>query len=418
MLKDVVKSFIAVLGTKGIISVLGFLKIVVLARELGTDGQGQFALAVTIYTTIFQVLCMGLYSAQNYYLAKDRNKLSVIWGNSIGVSVLSGILCFAVFVIIRLSGRGEYGIAHLVCMCVLIVPFYLYYYLQQQILLMIDKVQFMNFLDIIMAVIPLMVYVFLASKNALSVDAALIIVIFTNLLVDVIGCIAFIKMKTKIIVSLSFYVKCLKLGVKAFIAVFLGFLVLRIGMYMASYWLSDTEVGKYSVAVNLADVVELFYASLVLVLTPRVACVEDYNKRYAVMLKIIMEISIASLLIALAGEFVCGWFIPIIFGQQYYDSVSVFRILLIGITFWGMAEIFQLWFWTRKDYREAIISYSAATIVNLAFNLLLVRQWGIIGIAVASLLSCIIVFCILGYYFCRDKISKDVNLYEDEKLRS
>ena len=409
-MKNVVKSFIAVLGTKGVILVLGFLKVVVLARELGTDGQGQYALAVTIYTTIFQVLCMGLYSAQNYYLAKDRNKLPVIWGNSIGVSTLSGILCFAVFIMIRLSGRGEYGIAHLVSICLLIVPFYLYYYLQQQILLIIDRVRLMNFLDIITAVVPLMVYVFLASKNALSVDVALITVILTNLLVDVIGCIAFIKMKTKITISFSFYMKCLKLGVKAFIAVFLSFLGLKVGMYMASYWLSDTEVGKYSVAVNLADVVELFYATLVLVLTPKVACVEDYSRRYAVMVKIIIGVCIASVFIALTGELVCGWFIPVLFGQQYYESIRVFRILLIGITFWGVAEVFQLWFWARKDYREAIISYGAGTVMNLTLIYFLIRQWGIIGIAIASLLSYIIVFCILGYFFCKDKISNGYSL--------
>ena len=219
MIKNSIRSFVTVLSTRGLILIVGFLKSVVLAKGLGVDGQGQYAIAVTIYTTFFQIFCMGLHSAQNYYLARDRRKLSVIWGNTIGISTICGAMCILCSVIMMFFDRGTSSLVKIIYTSILIVPVYLYFYLQQQILFILDQVQKMNRLEIIVTLLPLFIYIFLGEVNLLSVKLVIIVTIFVYFLADIIGCMTLVKMHTRISFSVSFYLKCLKTSCNQFFCV-------------------------------------------------------------------------------------------------------------------------------------------------------------------------------------------------------
>lgn len=403
MFKEIVKSVVAVFGTKCGVLVIGFLNSVILARGLGAEGQGQYAVAVTIYTTIFQICCMGIHSAQNYYLSKDRNKLSVIWGNSVGICLLSGVLCVVASIVAKLFDLRKNIDSEFFFIIIFIVPFYLYYYLQQQILLVIDKIRLMNVLDIIISIVPFLIYIFLELKHQLTVKVVLVTLIVAYIVADFIGCIHFIRMNVKMEISIPFYVKCLRMGVQAFIACFLSFLVLRIDLYMISCYLGDIETGKYSIASNLVDILNTFCSTIVMVVTSKVAGIEDTHKRYIIVFKILIVELIVVSAIAFIGELVCGGLIPLLFGKQYIDSVVIFRILLIGMLFLGVSGIYSFWFWTKKSYKESIIAYGIALFVDLMLNYFMIKKFGIMGVAIASMISYIVTFCILGYLFHIDK---------------
>ena len=366
MIKDVIKSIATVFSTKCVILVIGFLNSVILARGLGTEGQGQYAVAVTTYTTIFQICCMGIHSAQNYYLSKDRNKLPLILGNSVGISLLCGGLCLIVLMAVNIFIQRKSIAFQIFLVCVLI---------------------------------PFMSYAFLGLTNRLSIKSVLMTLIFSYITADLIGGISFIRMNVKLEISVSFYLECLKMGVQAFTVGFLSFLVLRVDLYMISFYLGDMATGKYSIASNLVDIVNTFCATIVMVMTPKVACIEDYRKRYAIVAKILIGEGVVVSAIGFIGEIFCGWLIPLLFGKQYIDSINIFRILLIGMLFLGVSGVFCFWFWTKKSYKESIVAYGIAVISNLILNFLMIRRFGLMGVAIASMISYIIIFCILGFLF-------------------
>lgn len=401
MLKDIIKQILAVLSTRGVVLVIGFVNSLILARGLGTEGQGQYAIAVTIYTTLFQVFCMGLYSSHTYYLSKDRKNLPYVWGNSIGISVLCGILSLIAAVVVGLCTRWIHYSVALLYLCLLIVPFYLYYYLQQQIFLVINRVWFMNVLEIFVIFVPFISYLFLYYTHKLSVEAVLLTLLFSYLLAGVIGCIKLIWMKTRIGFSFSFYKRCLPMGIKVFVVNLLSFLILKFDLYMVSYFLGDSEAGKYSVAVSLVEIINTFCATITLIVSPKMAAVEDRGKRHGFVFKVMIGAGAAIIIGVCIGEAICGWLIPILYGKQYIDVVGIFRILLLGTLFWALASFYNMWFWTEARYKELIITYSIAIAINLVLNFLVIKRWGLTGVAIASSISYFVVFFVLGYYFAK-----------------
>jgi len=147
-----------ILSTKGLVIIIGFLNSIIIARCLGVEGQGQYALAITIYSVGFQFVNMGLHSAHTYYLAKDKDKLSVVFGNSIGITCVSFVLCMIINYIFEL-GKFEVGLSYeAMCISFYLIPCYLYYYLQYQTLLVMDKILVLSVLDIIIVVINMLFF--------------------------------------------------------------------------------------------------------------------------------------------------------------------------------------------------------------------------------------------------------------------
>ena len=72
--------------TRIILILLSLLTGVIIARTLGPEGRGVYAMAVLLGTMGVQLTNLGLHSSNTFYVARDSNLLSKLLGNSLLVS--------------------------------------------------------------------------------------------------------------------------------------------------------------------------------------------------------------------------------------------------------------------------------------------------------------------------------------------
>ena len=392
-----------VLFTKGIVIIIGFLNSIIIARCLGVQGQGQYALAITIYSVGFQFINMGLHSAHTYYLAKDPNKISVVFGNSIAITCVSIALCMIINFLFAL-GKFEVGLPYeVMCISFYLIPCYLYYYLQYQTLLVMDKILVLSVLDIIIVLFPFIGNFLLYIAGVKSILAVLGFLLCSYLIVDIFGFIYVLGLCVKPRVSLKFYIKCIRLGVVASIACFLGYLVMRADIFMIQAMLGGEDTGIYSLAANLVEIVNTFAATCTMVMFPKVAAIQDKKLRYKFTCKIFKIICLCMMFIIILGESISGYLIPLVYGMDYASAVEIFRILLIGIIFWGLAGIPISYYTAEKKYGINLVSYTVAFFINIVLNYFWISKYGVAGAAFSSVVSYHFVLILTLIYFVLKK---------------
>ena len=146
---DFIHKVLGTFITRILLMALGMVTSIIVARILGPEGRGLYAVAFAIGTIGVQFGNLGLHSSNTYYVAKDRKLLPQLVGNTLVVSFVFGGL------IIALSGiifslwpnlAPIHGI--LLMMAILWIPFGLAYMLLQNILLGIMEIKTFNIIEL------------------------------------------------------------------------------------------------------------------------------------------------------------------------------------------------------------------------------------------------------------------------------
>ena len=77
------------MSTRISLVIVGFVTSVIIARTLGPEGRGMFAMAVTLGAIGVQFTNLGLHGSNTYYASRDTQLLSPLLGNSL-TKVCSG----------------------------------------------------------------------------------------------------------------------------------------------------------------------------------------------------------------------------------------------------------------------------------------------------------------------------------------
>ena len=93
---EFVRSAATTFATRIVLVGLGLATTVVVARSLGPEGRGLYAVALTIATLGVQLGNLGLHASNTYFVAKDRSLLSGLIGNTLVVTLGLGGLGAAV----------------------------------------------------------------------------------------------------------------------------------------------------------------------------------------------------------------------------------------------------------------------------------------------------------------------------------
>jgi O-antigen/teichoic acid export membrane protein len=91
-------------------------------------------------------------------------------------------------------------------------------------------------------------------------------------------------------------------------------------------------------------------------------------------------------------------------GQKYWGGIPIIPIVLLGYLFNGMYVVFSAGIYIKEKSIYAPIVAGAGAVVNVAANFLLIPTLNIIGAALATLLSYVVMA--LGYYLVTQKYYK------------
>ena len=367
---------------------VGIFNGILLARLLGPAGKGEYYLLILVPSTAMVLVQFGLPQAVSFYAARGRT---------------AGIMIRALVLTVVLSAVALVTIA-------LLLPL-----LQEAILHGIALDQFL----VALIAIPIAVSATLTAaivmgrqavrwyagiNMALPIVTALLLVVLGGLGPSVMGAIA-VYLIACLIQAIGFaigarrvsaanvgaesvsYRELVRYGLRVYPASLTGFFIYRVDVYLIAFLLvaPAAQLGYYSMAVGLAEMVFFFPNAVSTLFFPHVAGAprEDSDRQVTMVSRVTLLVTGAVALALIPAAAVMIWVVLPDFGP----ALPALIVLLPGVVALSLAKVVGAFVvGIGKPEIDSYVSVGAL-IVNIIANLILIPRLGIVGASAASLIS-------------------------------
>jgi len=380
--------------TRILIICLGLITSVIVARVLGPEGRGLYALAVIITAMGIQFGNLGLHASNTYYVAKDHDLLPPLLANTLVVSFLLGGLGSGLAWIVFLLWPKLAPInGSLLALSLAWIPFGLAYLLLQNLLLGIHQVRAYNKIQLISNILGVVVIGLIIVVGLVSVET-LFCAGFVAALISFCWALARIRSHLSRVPHPSFSVfqENIRYGIKAYLAALFAFLVVRVDLLMVKYMLNAEQAGYYSVAVSLGDMLYILPTVVGSLLFPKLSELTSDTEKWRLAKQTTLVLGAVMLPVTAVVIFVAKPIVRIMFGNPFLPAVSSFIVLSVGMLFYGVNNMVSNYLASIGFPWFSVHVWIIATGLNIALTLFLISNCGIIGAAISSLICYATVF--------------------------
>ncbi|MDZ7330970.1 MAG: oligosaccharide flippase family protein [candidate division KSB1 bacterium] len=368
---------------------------VMIARALGPEGKGAWAIILMIIDYLALLSNLGLDAASVYYLGQGNHSRGQILSVIIYATIGLGLIALFIFTpIIWLWGdaifaKGEFD-AGLSIGAVLIVPLVLGLRLISsyfQGCLKIVKYNLLILIQLFFQIISLYLCLVILKWQIwgifISYVASLLIAIGMGvifLFVEGIG----IEFHN----SLALAKKMLHYGFKGYIGNLIQFVNYKVDLFLVNLLLGLSATGIYSIAVNLASLCWFVSYAMATSLFPRASAsgkssAELINRSASICL---LLTGVSAGMLAL----ICKPAIRLLYGEQFLLAAKAIYVLLPGVVIFVYTRILATYFsGNGRPLINSAISL-ASLAVSIPLNLILIPRLGLPGAALAITLAYIV----------------------------
>jgi len=388
MRKLIKNPYIFSILSKVIITVLGFLFTVLQSRYLGAAIKGEVAYIASVTSVTAIIFGSGIHQAYPYYKAKTQENLRPIF---LRIALLFLFTYTVISVVISLCFvKDERWIAIL-----LITPLMVYNRIVTY-LTMVETPNRKHATEMLVNVIELVVIVLLYLFFPASFFIGVILVLIKDLLLTITYSWHWRKeFLLPCHVTRRQIVELMRFGFLPMLALLMTTLNYRVDIIMLGGFVSNAEIGIYSVGVMLAERVWMIPDAMKDVMVSNLAKGKGVDEVSFVIRVCNTVCLVIVMIIILLGE----PFINLVFGEEFRGAYQITVLILIGV-------FFMIYYKMIASYNIVIgkqffnfLFLGISVICNIGVNWLLIPQYGNQGAALASLLSygiCALLF--LGYF--------------------
>lgn len=360
---------------------------IILARALGPDGRGVYAVAVLIPAIISLLVQLGIGPANVYYLSKGLIDRGELFAHSMSLAALLGIVFFGiVYAFIAGThattflgiGKDYVLVAGLALPFVILTVFLMGLLQGAQRFVQFNIVLLFQYaLPAVTLVIAVLVFkpatiVAVWAWTASTALTALIAIYLCRPLPS-----APFQLRLSTLRSL------LRFGIISYLGTVTSFVNYRFDVFIVNLFSGARQVGLYSVGTGLAEIVWYISNAASIVLAPRVAAIEgeaadrttEAVGRVVAFLTLVAAIALAALSPVIVVLF---------FGRAFADSTWAVWLLLPGIVTFGLGRILAMYLLGRNKLKVDLLAASVGTVVTLILDFALIPRYGFRGAAVAS----------------------------------
>lgn len=376
---------------------IGLITTVVIARILGPEGRGLYATAAAIGTIGVQFGNLGLHASNTYFVAKNRELLPRLISNTLFVSfLLGGIGAFLAYLLFSLWPNLAPVRGFLLILALAWIPFGLAYLLLQNLLLGIQEVRAYNKIELTNQLFAICMIGLMILMRIVRIE-----IVFAAGLIALITSFFFTLRKLRNHIdsfpapSVSLFRENINYGIKAYLAAFFAFLVLRVDLLMVKYMLGAEQAGYYSIAVTMADMICLLPVVIGTILFPRLSAMSDMDDKLTFSKKTAVVIGVILVIIAGIAASLSGPIVRLLFGDIFAPAVPAFVWLMPGIVFLGI-QVVAVQFLNSIGIPKAVVFiWGFSSVFNIILNLKAIPKYGIIGASIVSSISYFIVFVLI-----------------------
>lgn len=369
--------------------IFGVLAGVLVARALGPAGQGYVAYILVIFNLLGTFGSLGINSAVAYFQKKSGFERTAIFSSNMSIlGIFSLCLILLVFLTWRFGiALDSYDLPYIIGGVILMVSTMFTMHHQAWLtgdekIIKNNKIGLIVFSLRSLAIFGFWVFGILTPLSFFYLNALgmllWLILIHISLRENYIALISIRVIKAE-----------LKYGAFGWWSALFAFLQLRVDQLMIRQYWDVSNLGVYSIAVMIAELLFLLPVSITGALIGRLYNLpagDDGRMLTARTIRLSFYICLLLALVGVLGSFL----IPIVYGAPYASATTAMIILLPGILFACIPKIASPWFYAEGKPQIHLYITLAAFITNLVANLLLIPKYGINGAAFASSISYIL----------------------------
>ncbi len=381
-----------VFATRVVRFALGFVISFTLARILGPAGRGIYSVATLTPTTLVNLGHLGLPNAFSFFAGRGRSGARLLILGLLFTAVLSTVLLGITLVALPLLADTVLRAAplELLVLAIVSIPFQLAAAFAGATLIGRQTMRNYNLILIGQSTLMVVLIVGLVGVADLGVTGAVIATIVVALATAVATTFELrrsIATDPEDAVRPGVRIRELgSFGAKIYPASLAGFFGYRADVFLLSALLGDPRaIGLYTLGVSLAELTFFVPDAVSTVFFPRVAGMEreSADEKVASVTRFTVLITlIATVLLIPAAFLAVNVVLP-----DFRDSLAPFLVLLPGIICLTVAKVLASYVGGLGIPLRVALASGSALAVNIVANVLLIPLLGIMGAAVASLIS-------------------------------
>jgi len=368
--------------------------VVIIARNLGVEGNGLYGIAILLPTFMSLLFSFGLNSSNIYLIGKKQYSLTTVYSSVILISIiiiLIAMFCgfFSIYFFnTSLFPNVDFDIL-LIALC--IFPFSFFYLLHLSFLQAIEDFSSYNIVSLVRPILFFCVILLLYYFKYLTLRNV-ILLSFVNSLISSFIATYFVYRKNfnfKIkAISKKYIIHALTYGFKSHITNLVAFINYRADMFLLNIFSTPIDVGIYYIGIQIVERMWILSSSMSTVLFPRFVKLQNDSKtRVLLITKAFRIVFLLTLLISILLIITGYYLIELIFGKQYIDSYVAIIILIPGVVFGAGSRILANSIAAKGKPELNMYTSLIAMVLNIFLNILFIPIYGFLGAALATSIS-------------------------------
>lgn len=393
-------------GTNILATGINFIISLYLARLLGAHGRGEWTIIFTSIYFFVNFLCFGLNQSLVYQISMNARYQNAINLTIIVFCVSCGIIAILILTL-WLTSSLDVMIPHRFTTKVNLACYYFWFVvlfanqLQIAILTGLSEFKFINFSNLLFFAF---LFLFLLAVQLLEKKVILVsklesvLYTYTGL-----SFLHFLLNFYYLRKHLVYNIYTFKIDIDFvffttsfynFFATSLKYLVYRIDFWIVNHYLGASELGNYSLAIYLVQIIGLLSSSISTVLLTYLTKMNDSIAHEAISLFVSIFFSATLFLSVLAIPFFY-YIVGFLYGEEFLKTATLSVILVMGMPFYTLLVILETYNISRGKTKKTIKSLTTGLIFSIITNVIVIEYFQIWGVAFVNVSTFIVISIML-----------------------
>lgn len=374
----------------------------VVARYLGKTNYGILNYSLSFINFFMGICTLGLNSITIKYLVNEKDNQGEIMGTCLGMRIISSIISIIMIIIFVILLKGNEKVIiittllqslSLIFESFTVINLWYQYKLQSKYTAIITFIAYIAMVSykVILVVLKKNVIWFAFSHCVSSIVIAILLYIIYKKQKG--PKFSFSKLKGKELLGQSYHFILSSLMVAIYA---------QTDKIMIGSMIDDiSAVGLYAVSTTIISLWSFLPSTIInsfqpVILEYKKTAVNKYKMKLKQLYSIIIWLSILyTLFVFIFGKYL----VLLLYGNDFLDGVSSLKIAIFGVTFSYIGCVREMWLVCEGKQKYAKWFSFIGAILNVILNFILIPKYGIVGAAIATMLTQIVTAVIVPILF-------------------
>jgi len=390
--------------------IIGFITSIINTRTLGPEGYGDYKFIINLFQFMTILSSLGLSYTTSQHLTQmqsgDNRKLCLIGANFIFTVVISVffIICSIIFSFLE-PYFFESHLSNVILLFSPLVAVFIFNSTIENILPGDNKIHQLS----LFRVIPALFFMLLLLLVNYIYHLNLLITLFIQIVIGIVTIIVFYRLLRPEYIDYKNNIRLIweankKFGWHVYIGSLSGVASTYISTFMISYFLDNTHVGYFSLAITLT--MPLMQISSIVGIT--------YFKEFANVNILPRKVTFLTALISAISTIIFILIIKpvvlMVYTESFVQVAYISSIIAIGAAIHGMGDYFNRFLGAHGQGKQLRNGAFVVGVVNILGYFILIKFFGIAGAAITRLAAGLIYCSMMIFYYIRFRKRRAISL--------